>query len=270
MKTLHAFPALLLAGALAGCAQPTPEQQFINDVAEALGGRDRIGNVRTLTIEGEGTNYNLGQDMKPDAATQEFAISGYQRQIDLANARHRLQQTRTPQFAYFQGPQPQTQVQGLDGTVAFNVNPAGAATRLGAQAEQDRRADLFHHPLSLVRAALVDNATVGNVRSEGAGRRADVETPAGMMTITIDAAGLPVSISSPSAHANLGDVELTTTFADYQDVNGLQLPARMSGRVDAFTMWTLQATSQAIDGDVGDLAAPAAATAPAAAPHAPT
>ena len=36
-------------------------------------------------------------------------------------------------------------------------------------------------------------------------------------------------------NANLGDVVITTTFADYQDVNGLQLPAQITGKVDDFT-----------------------------------
>ena len=78
----------------------------------ALGGRSRVEAAKTLTIEGEGVNYNLGQDMKPEAATQQFAISDYKRQIDIANGRQRVEQTRTPKFAYFQGPQPQTQIQG--------------------------------------------------------------------------------------------------------------------------------------------------------------
>jgi hypothetical protein len=114
--------AFLTLTALSGCARPTPDQQFINAAADALGGRNRIQAVKTLTIEGEGTNYNLGQDMKPDAATQQFAISSYTRQIDVANRRQRVEQTRTPKFAFFQGPQPQKQIQGLDDSVAFNVN----------------------------------------------------------------------------------------------------------------------------------------------------
>src|SRR5688500_12156048 len=73
----------LLVGAVAGCARGTPEQQFIGDAMEALGGRSRIEAVRTLTVEGEGINYNLGQDMKPEAATQQFAVTGYKRQIDI-------------------------------------------------------------------------------------------------------------------------------------------------------------------------------------------
>ena len=118
--------ALVAALAVTGCARPSPEQQFLDDAAAALGGRNRIQAVKTLTIEGEGTNYNLGQDMKPDAATQQFAVTGYTRQIDLANRRQRVEQTRTPKFAYFQGPQPQKQILGLDDQVAYNVNAAGA------------------------------------------------------------------------------------------------------------------------------------------------
>ncbi len=58
--------------------------------------------------------------------------------------------------------------------------------------------------------------------------------------MTIDAAGLPLSISSRTAHPNLGDVVMTTTFADYQDVNGFKLPARLTGKVDDFTTWEIK------------------------------
>ncbi len=139
MNTRRTVSTLVTILALAGCAPPTPEQPFINDAIDALGGRARAEAVKTLTIEGTGVNYNLGQDMKPDAATQQFAVTGYKRQIDIANGRQRVEQTRTPKFAYFQGPQPQKQIQCLDGEVAFNVNAAGAATRIGTKAELDRR-----------------------------------------------------------------------------------------------------------------------------------
>jgi glyoxylase-like metal-dependent hydrolase (beta-lactamase superfamily II) len=266
----HLDAALLLTLALAGCARATPEHQFINDAAAAMGGRDRIDAVETLVIAGEGLNYNLGQDMKPEAATQTFAISGYRREIDLANGRQRVQQTRTPKFAYFQGPQPQTQIQGLDGDTAFNVNPAGTATRLGGLAAADRATDLYHHPLTLLRSTTDPKTTVGNVRTVGAVRQAEIRTAAGpVLTMTIDAAGVPLSISSDAYHANLGDVVMTTTFSDYQDVSGLKLPGRLAGRVDDFTTWEIQASSQTINGTIADLAAPATVAAPAAAPATP-
>ena len=267
-RTLTATIAL---AATIGCTPPAPEQQFLNDAMTALGGRNRVEAAKTLVIEGKGVNYNLGQDMKPEAATQTFEITGYVRKIDLANRRQRIEQTRTPKFAYFQGPQPQTQIQALDGDVAFNINPAGEASRAAAAVETDRRFDLYHHPLALLRAATDAKASVSNVRSVGAVRQADVMTAAGIgLTMTIDAAGLPLSISSKADNANLGDVMLTTAFSDYQDINGLKLPAHFTGKVDEFTTWDIQATKQTLDAEVGDLAAPAAVAskpAPAAAPN---
>lgn len=254
---------MFLTLALAGCAPPTPEQQFLNDAAAAVGGRDRIDAARTLVIEGEGVNYNLGQDLRPEAATQRFAITGYKREIDVANRRQRVQQTRTPQFTYFQGPQPQTQILGLDGAVAFNVNPAGTATRLGGLAADDRASDLYHHPLTLLRSTADPKTTIANVRTMGAVRQAEIHTAAGpVLTMTIDAAGVPLSISSNAYHANLGDVVMTTRMSDYQDVNGLKLPGRLTGMVDDFTTWEIQASSQTVDGTIADLAAPASVSAP--------
>ena len=262
MNTRNTLAVLVATAALAGCAQPTPEQEFVNDVTAALGGRSRIEAVKTLTIEGEGVNFNLGQDMKPEAATQQFAVTGYTRQIDIANGRQRVEQTRTPKFAYFQGPQAQKQIQGLDGDIAFNVNAAGAAARLGTQAELDRRTDLYHHPLKLARS-LLDPKTTVTLRLAGPIRQADINTGSGpVLMLTIDEAGLPLTIQSQTYHPNLGDVIITTAFADYQDVNGFKLPTRLVGKVDEFTTWELRATKQTIDGTVGDLAAPRPADKP--------
>lgn len=252
---------------VAGCSPGTPEQQFLEDATEQLGGRGRIGAVKTLTIEGEGVNYNLGQDLKPEAATQQFAVTNYKRQIDIANGRQRIEQTRTPKFAFFQGPQAQTQIQGLDGAVAFNVNPQGQPSRLAPLPETDRHHDLYHHPLVLLRATMDPKTTVSNVRQSGGNRQADIATAAGpVATLTIDAAGTPLSASSKAYHPNLGDVVMTTQFSGYQDVSGLRLPANLATKVDDFTTTEIHATRQTIDADVGDLAAPAAVAGPRPSP----
>ena len=62
-----------------------------------------------------------------------------------------------------------------------------------------------------------------------------------------------------SDNANLGDVAIETSFADYQDVSGLKLPARLTTKTDKYTTAEIRATKQTVDGDAGDLAAPAAA-----------
>src|SRR5262245_58190954 len=91
-----------------GCAPKPPEQQFIDDAMRAVGGRDKVIAAKSIVIEGTGVNYNLGQDMKPEAATQQFTITGYKREINTEQGKQRIEQVRTPKFAYFQGPQPQT------------------------------------------------------------------------------------------------------------------------------------------------------------------
>jgi glyoxylase-like metal-dependent hydrolase (beta-lactamase superfamily II) len=262
MNTRTLLSTSIAALMIGGCTPQPPEQQFVNDAMTAVGGRSRVEAVKTLVIEGGGVNYNLGQDMKPEAATQTFAVSDYTRQIDVANGRQRIQQTRTPKFLYFQGPQAQTQVLGIDGDIAFNVNPAGQASRVAALGERDRRTDWFHHPITALRAATLPLTTVSNVRSAGSARQADFKFRDLEWTMTIDAAGLPQSVSSRAYHPNLGDVVMTTTFADYQDTNGLKLPARLVGKVDDFTTYELKATKQSVDGAVGELVAPASVAKP--------
>jgi hypothetical protein len=208
--------ALLTAATVSACAKGTPEQQIVNDAAAALGGRDRILAVKTLVIEGEGFNGNLGQDMTPEATGQRFELSGYKRSIDVAGGRARIEQTRTPNFAYFQGQAPQKQVLGVDGDVAYNVAPNGNATRASNAAGRDRRADIFHHPVTIVRAALDPAAKLTNPRTAGSERVVDVTTANGLtFTLAVDGTtGLPTRDVSMSENANQGDVAFETTFAD--------------------------------------------------------
>jgi glyoxylase-like metal-dependent hydrolase (beta-lactamase superfamily II) len=253
--------ALLTAAAVSACAKGTPEQQIVNDAAAALGGRDRVLAVKTLLIEGEGSNGNLGQDMTPDAAGQKFMLSGYKRAIDVPGGRARIEQTRTPNFAYFQGQAPQKQVLGVDGEVAYNVAPNGNATRASNAAARDRRADIYHHPITIVRAALDPAAKLANARTAGDQRVVDITTANGLaFTLAIDnASELPTRVVSMSENTNMGDVAIETGFADYQDVSGLKLPSRLTTKTDKYTTAEIRVTKQAVDADAGELAAPAAA-----------
>ena len=262
--------AALLVLALAGCAQPTPEQKIVDDAAAALGGRDAVLAVKSLTLEGEGTNGNLGQDMTPEATGQTFKVTGYSRTVDLVGERMHIEQTRTPAFTFFQGPAPQKQVQGVDGDVAYNVAPNGTATRTPDPVARDRRDDIYHHPLTLIRAALDPAAKLVNPRTAGNERVVDVTTAKGQTyTLAIDGTtSLPTRVGSMRYNANLGDVLVETAFSDYQDAGGLKLPARLVTKTDAFPTVDLRLTKQTLDAG-GDLAAPAAAASAAAVPAAP-
>jgi glyoxylase-like metal-dependent hydrolase (beta-lactamase superfamily II) len=252
--------AAVLAGA---CARPTPEQQIVNDAAAALGGRDRVRAVKTLVIEGEGSNGNLGQEMTPEATGQAFVLSGYKRSIDVAGGRARTEQTRTPNFPYFQGQQPQKQVFGVDREIAYNVAPNGTATRASTAAARDRRAEIFHHPLTIVRAALDPAARLAHARTAGTEQVVDVTPADGLaFTLAVDATTkLPTRVVSMTDNPNLGDVAVETTFADYQDAGGLKLPSRLTTTIDKYRTAEIHVTRQALDADLGSLEAPAAAVA---------
>lgn len=260
MKRTTAWLALLAAATLAACAQPTPEQQLIDDAASALGGRDRVLAVKTLIIEGEGTNGNLGQDVTPEATSQTFTVS-FTRKVDVAAGRARTEQTRTPNFPYFQGQAPQKQVLGIDGEVGYNVAANGTATRVLNAAARDRRMEIYHHPLTIVRAALDPGSKLTNPHTQDDQRVVDITTPNGnLFTLAIDATShLPTRVVSMTNNTNLGDVAIETAFANYQDVGGLQLPTSLTTKTDKYTTAEIRVTKQSVDGDIGGLAAPAAA-----------
>jgi glyoxylase-like metal-dependent hydrolase (beta-lactamase superfamily II) len=264
--------ALAAFGAVVACAPARPEQQLVADAARALGGRDKIIAAKTMTIEGEGTNANLGQDMTMDASGQHFAVSTYRRVIDLQNLRSHTEQTRTPDFAFFQGPQPQKQVFGVADGIAYAIAADGTATRASNAVARDRTAEIYHHPLTIVSAAMDPGTKFSNVRTAGGERVVDLETATGLkFTLAIDAAsGLPTRVVSMTDNTNLGDVAIETSFADYQDVSGLKAPARFTVKTDKYITATLHVTRQAIDESASGPAAPAAASAaPAVAGPAP-
>jgi glyoxylase-like metal-dependent hydrolase (beta-lactamase superfamily II) len=253
--------ALFTAVMVSACSRSTPEQQTVNDAAAALGGAARIQSAKTIVLEGEGTQGNLGQDMTPEATGQTFQVSTYRRAVDVAGGRARTELTRTPNFQYFAGQMPQKLVQGVDGEVGYNVAANGTATRTPNVVASDRRVEIYHHPITSVRAALDPGSTVSNPRTEDGQSVLDVRTANGVtFTLAIDGGtNLPARVISTSDNTNLGDVVVETTFADYQDVGGLQLPTRITTKTDEVTTADVRVTKQAVDGEVGDLAAPSAA-----------
>jgi hypothetical protein len=209
----------------AGCASVPPEKAVIDGAASALGGAEKVQAVKTVTIQGGGENLNLGQNQSPDAQQPIFKVSEFKRTIDFAGNRSRLDQVRT---ATVGNTAPARQIQGLDGDVAFNVNAAGVATRASAQVAKDRRAELYHHPIGALRAALAQGAVIANPRKEGNDDVVDITTADGSkLTLYVDSqTKLPSKVKTMSDNIGgpLGDFVVETSFANYADTNGLKLP----------------------------------------------
>jgi len=239
----------------------------INGAAEALGGKDKIAAVKTLVIEGSGVAPNIGQNPFPEGPLPTWWIPEFKRTIDLVNNRARTEQHQIGMFP-FALPTDQRQNQGLDGDVAFNINAEGRAQRAPDAAVADRRIDMLGTPVTIVRAALDSRAKVSAPRKEGARELIDITTAKGdKLTLALDAAShLPASVSWMTSSENLGDVVNTTSFEDYETVSGIRLPKRYVIKID-FRDWTsrdFHVSKNTVDGDVGDLAAPAAVKSAAA------
>ena len=244
--------------------------QALEDAVTALGGKTRIQALKTLTIEGEGTSRNAGQDFTPEAVTSKadtaiynrnlYKVTEFTQTIDLENGRMRTQQLRTPMFPFVLGPSRQTA--GVDGDVAYNVGANGGASRASAATARDRRAELLRHPVAILRAALDPATNVGSPRREGNQQLYDLTTTSGdVLTLALDRTSkLPVRVTSTSDNGNLGDSRVETTFSDYQDVGGVKLPKHIVTMFDRYLQLDLQVSKYSINAaNPAELAAPESA-----------
>jgi hypothetical protein len=243
---------------VSGCTSVTPERRTVNDAATALGGADRIRSLMALQVTGSGSAPNAGQNRMPDDELPVWKVTEHTRTIDLANNRTRVRQLREAQFL-FAGATVQRVAQGLDDEVAYNATPDGMITRASEAAARDRRIELLHHPITVVRAALDPAATIANLRTEGNDQLVDITTAKGeAVTLAVDqSTHLPSRVISMSDNANMGDVAIVTTFSDYEEVNGVKLPRQLTTMMDKYLQFDLQISKNTLDGDVSDLAVPA-------------
>jgi len=247
---------VVLTVAAYGCSQTSPEMQAVNDAAAAMGGAAAIRSATALTVQGSGSSYRLGQNVNPDADLPTSDVQSYVWHVDLANHRARTEMTS----ANFLGNMV-TQVTALDGSVAFNVGGNGNAQRADGMAARERGAEYYHHPLTVLQAALSEDAammaTVSNLHQDMGHDVVDVTTADGVqLALHLDpGTHLPVMIASMGYNSNLGDVMLSTSFADYAEVGGLQLPGTISRKIDEFPALDVTVTSRL--NEPADLAAPA-------------
>jgi hypothetical protein len=238
-------------------------QQIVDDAATALGGRDRVLGVKTMLLEGAGnfvgiTSLRYDDDIGFKSAIEQ--LRDVRRAYDLANGRARFELTRMVEYPFYVGDAPTRTIQGLDGKVAFNLNPAtqNATPAFGNQTSA-RRLDYLSHPLTLVRAALGPNAKLSNGRTQGTERMVDVaidDLP--VLTLAINATTrLPTRIFQMVDNNLFGDTMQALEFTDYKAVNGLQLPTLLTNWQDKRENGQIRIHRTTIDGEVGTLAAPA-------------
>ncbi|MBI4522025.1 MAG: MBL fold metallo-hydrolase [Gemmatimonadetes bacterium] len=259
------FGVVLTTAVAGACARP--EMRIVQETAVALGGNERIAAVSTLVLEGSGTNGTLGQNLTPDSDLPIFNVTRFQRSIDFTNERARQEQDLTAAFATALAPI-RRQNFGVDGDIGYNAEANGRATRISDLDAKGRRAEyILHHPIGVIQTALDPAARVSGARHIEGMDVVDITTAAGdQLTLVVDGtSGLPVRITSTSYNTNLGDVTLETTLSNYQQVEGLMLPTRIASKIDRWPVAEIGISATAVNADVGDLAAPEAVRATAAA-----
>jgi glyoxylase-like metal-dependent hydrolase (beta-lactamase superfamily II) len=229
----------------------------LDDVARAMGGRDRVLTMRTLILEGRGENYNLGQNRTPEADLPVFEVTEYRRLYDFPQRRWRQEQVRVARFVTA-NTAPQRQRVALDGDVAFNILPNDSTVRVGAVAAADRANEFLYHPIGLLQRALAGGAQVTPITT-AQGHLFRINTGNNEVDLFVDpATSLPLMTLKYVHHPMLGDVLLETEYDAWTDVDGVKLPMHIVQRLDGrWTLSDIRLTSARIDADVGDLAAPA-------------
>jgi Metallo-beta-lactamase superfamily len=251
---------IISAAILAQSYAQTPEQALVRSAANALGGMDRVRAVKTLMVEGAGIDPNVGQNRNPDDPLLNWKVTDYKKTIDLAHGRMRFEQHRQAEFAFSMANDVRQNFV-LDGNVAFNVSGSGKASRAPQAAVRQRRIEMLDDPVAIVRAALDPKTKLDHLRKEGKLELMDLTTPKGdNLTLTVDeATHLPASVRWLSSSDNLGDIHNETFFSEYEPVSGLKLPTHYVTKIDFrnYTTADIHVSKNIVDGDAGDLAAPA-------------
>ncbi len=255
---LPAVFALVVLTLAATADAQRPGKPLIEELARAMGGRDRILAVRTIVVEGTGENYNLGQNISPDAPLPVFAVTAYARSIDFANRRWRQDQTREPRFVTG-NVTPARQRIGFD-SIAYDIVSDTLTRRSSLRADIDRADELVFHPIGFIQTALRSGTELIEERPRGGLRYVRMNASGHKFGILIDpATKLPVSIERIVDQPMLGDVLLETSFSKWTTLDGLRLPMRIEQRLDSrWPVSDIKLSAAKVNADVGDLAAPAA------------
>jgi glyoxylase-like metal-dependent hydrolase (beta-lactamase superfamily II) len=280
---LTALISVALAAYVASSAAQSSSnvgRALIERAAEALGGRDRILAIKTLTIEGYGqlAYQNGGGNITSsvDAPQKWIDINDYVRVVDLEHGRSRVRQRQSNDFVFAaaQNMKGVVSTQGNDGAVAFNIGANGVATRASTAVARARRMETFAHPVVFVHMALSPKSVVTNRRKSGMLELVDVTSPLGdQLTLAVHpASSLPAWVSWVGPDGNLGDVTYRAAFTGYEPVRGVLMPTGLNTTIDfrSIVQQKLYVDRHAIDASSDDLSAPAAVrNAPAPVPQTP-
>lgn len=214
---LLAWACVLAAGTGASAQEDNPARAVLEQVAEAMGGLERLRDLDNVVLTGFGQRlyYQGGGNLTGDvnAPPKWQALTDVQRTFELKNEDAIYQERWAQEFPFA----------GLFG-LNFARNTA-----------LQRGDALLDHPLTTLLEALDAETQLGAVSNED-GTIVVQFTPEGAHSpawIGIDpVTHLPRFSRWISGHANLGDLTTTAWFTGYTSVDGVQLPLGLKQELD--------------------------------------
>lgn len=222
--------------------------EIIEQAAEALGGVERIRNLRTLKLYGYAQYaYMWGGGnitASPDAPQKLIAANDLQRIWDFNHDGFQMKERWNMLFpfaakfghAFF----PRNQI--LDGAIAYNNLPDGKAIRVGefyqdpitVDGRRIRKLWSLTNPVSVLNAILNNKAQVSNLRTEKELDLIDVTVDPNVTLVLAvhQDSKVPQYVQWYTAQTNLGEIAFTTTFTGYMPFEGIQLPMGYNTKMD--------------------------------------
>lgn len=191
---------------------------------EAMGGVDRLSSLRSVLLEAEVTQYQIGQAPRPDEAATRLGTSVYALTRDLDSGAWYLESSVSREAT-----EPRLRVvNGLDDRFQYDLRnkaileiPEGLG--LGILSER-----LPFAPMALL-GAWGRSETVRSLPPAGDGTMAltYADSVGRQIALTFDGDGLLRSMETVERHPQFGDVVKASAFSDYRPVGGFLLPFRV-------------------------------------------
>ncbi len=230
------------------------------DMIEAMGGREALETIETLTLRGDGERTRLGQLFEAGGEDPVAALEGVTEVIDLANGRAALDNTidlgdfsqhRTEVLTAHNG------VPVGWGSTVGRPNMAATPNGLFSWATQNSPAWLLRRNIVTVALAAADTASDAEVAEErefdgrgalyGTARIGDEDIGLYFDPDT----GLLAGFTALDTEPMLGDVDAEYVFGDYREVDGRTLPGSLTIRKEGRLFSSIVYDSIAINGPTG-------------------
>ncbi|MEQ1948598.1 MAG: MBL fold metallo-hydrolase [Bryobacteraceae bacterium] len=231
--------------------------------------------LKSLSFEASGLNYPFGQSFRPGGPLPEFTHPKYNVEIDYTIPSMRIDSERMNSPRPQQGgvgalqAAPIRSIQNVSGTIAWNVNAAGASARAPRAAVEDRLLQLWVTPPGIVKAAR--QAGSAAVLSRSKGRRIVIFPLRGrMIKATLNADTLVERVEYMIDNPVTGDTPVEIAYTGYTKFDGVPFPTRIVQKVGGQAVLDLNVSrcdckSPAVDIAVPENVKAAAETAPVAA-----